>query len=182
LLTLRADAIRFPVVFLCRSDESVPAGCVSSIVSPLIEIHVPLQGLVDVGGEIVKMEKNEAAVLAKLKKLQDQMASDSYAKVPAATKAKNDEQLANDTLEAQKIKTSIDNFKSVLTPEQHAQYKKDKLTVAQTDRAKIVKKIDEFKASLPEDVSKHPKKTLQKIAETESELNEIDALIASLAL
>lgn len=152
------------------------------MVSPLLEIHVPLAGLVDVGGETIKMEKAEAIVLAKVKKLKDQMASDSYAKVPAATKAKNDEQLANDTLEAQKMRIAIDNFKSVLSPDQLAQYQKDKLASAQSDRVKVAKKLEEFQASLPAEVAKQPKKTLQKIAETEAELKEIDALIASLGL
>jgi hypothetical protein len=167
-------------VALVVSVESAPAGCMSSVVSPQIEIHVPLQGLIDVGSEIVKMEKSEFAVLAKVKKMRELMAGESYAKVPAQMKAKNDEQLANDTLEAQKIKASIDNFKSVLTPDQHAQYLADKLAVFHLDREKLVKNIEKLTAALPAEVDKRPKKSLAKIAEAEQELKEIEEQMETL--
>lgn len=152
----------------------------SSVVSPLIEIHVPLQGLVDVGSEIVKMEKTQYAAESKVKKLQQLMAGASYAKVPQATKDKNTAQLANDTLELEKIVASINNFKSVLTPEQHAKYLADKLAVFQSDREKLAKSIEKMVAALPAEVDKRPKKSLAKIAEAEQEMAEIDAQMTAL--
>jgi hypothetical protein len=152
----------------------------SSVVSPLIEIHFPLAGVVDVGAEIVKMEKSHYAVLSKVRKLRELISGDSYAKVPEATKKKNDEQLSNDSLEAEKILAGIDNFKSVLTPEQHAQYLKDKVIVYQTDREKAIKSIEKLRAALPVEVDKQPKKSLAKIAEAEQDLKDIETQIAGL--
>lgn len=168
------------VAHAIKADESAPAGCMSSVVSPTVEIHVPLQGLVDVGAEIVKMEKGEAVVLAKVAKLLALMSGPSYAKVPAATKLKNDVQLANDRVEAGKIKVSVDNFKSVLTPDQHAQYMQDKIAVFAVDREKIVKNIAKLIAALPVEVDKRPKKSLAKVAEAEQELKDIDEAMAKL--
>lgn len=164
-------------VFLCCvlfSNAVPPAGCMSSVVSPLIQIHVPLQGLVDVGGEIVKMEKVSYALEQKLAKLNEQMSSASYAKVPEDTKKKNTLQHANDTLELQKLQASINNFKSVLTPEQTKQYLADKLASFQSEADKLSKSIAKMREGLPAEVSKQPKKSLQKIAEAEQEMKDIE--------
>ena len=154
----------------------------STVVSPLIEIHVPLSGLVDVGGEIVKMEKVAYALSSKIAKLREQMAGASYAKVPANTRAKNDEQLANDSLELSKLDESIANFKSVLTPEQHKQYQSDKMAAYAVEADKLAKNIEKLRAALPADVEKQPKKSLQKIAEAEAELKDIEDQVAALKL
>lgn len=154
----------------------------SSVVSPLIEIHVPLSGLVDVGGEIVKMEKVAYALGGKIAKLREQMAGPSYSKVPQNTRTKNDEQLANDTLELAKLDDSIANFKSVLTPDQHKQYLSDKMASYALEADKLAKNIEKLRAALPADVAKQPKKSLQKIAEAEAELKDIEDQVAALKL
>src|SRR5690349_8839180 len=95
------------VVVCVISSEHPPAGCMSSVVSPVLQIHVPLAGLVDVGAEIVKMEKAEYALQSRVRKLRDLMAGAGYAKVPEATKEKNAAQLANDTAELDKLQASV---------------------------------------------------------------------------
>lgn len=164
-----------------KSDESPPAGCLSSVVSPLLEIHCPLAGMVDVGAEIVKMDKQALALQAKIQKMKALMAGAGYAKVPEATKEKNSAQLANDTMELEKLEASINNFKSVLTPDQLAKYVADKLASFAADKAKLEKNIAKLRASLPEDVEKQPKKTLQKIAEAEQDVREIEEQMAKLS-
>lgn len=148
--------------------------------SPLIEIHCPLSGVVDVGGEIVKMDKAALALQAKVKKMRDLMSGEGYAKVPEATRAKNSEQLANDEIELQKLNDSIASFKSVLTPDQLAKYVADKLASFAADRDKTMKSIEKLKAGLPAEEDKRPKKTLLKIAEAEQELREIEQQMANL--
>jgi chromosome segregation ATPase len=152
----------------------------SSIVSPQLEIFVPLQGLVDVGGEIVKMEKGAHLLSQRLAKLAEQMAGASYAKVPEATRKKNDEQKANDSEELRKLEASINNFKSVLTPAQRAQYLQDKADSFVAESAKLQASIDKMRAALPADVAKQPKKSLQKIAEAETELADVQKQLEQL--
>jgi len=163
-----------------RSSDAPPAGCMSSVVSPQIEIFTPLQGLVDVGGEIVKMEKAAHALKQRLAKLQEQMDGPSYAKVPAATRAKNDEQKANDSEELRKLTASIANFKSVLTPEQTAKYLADKAESFRVEAGKLQASIEKMRAALPADVEKQPKKSLQKIAEAEQELQDVQKQLEQL--
>ena len=154
----------------------------SSVVSPLIQIHVPLQGLVDVGVEIVKMERVQDALMGKLRKLKEQMSQASYAKVPEATRKKNDEQLANDSMELSKLDASVANFKSVLNPDQLKQYLNDKMASYALEADKLAKGIEKLKAALPAEVAKQPKKSLLKIAEAEQELAEVQEQIKQMQL
>jgi len=151
----------------------------SVVVSPLLEIHCPLAGL-PITNELLKVERALSELQARQAKLADLMANPNYAKVPAATKAKNDEQQKNDALEAEKLQASIANFKSVLTPEQAAQYRLDKLASFEAEVAKLNVSLDKMVKALPADKDKQPKKSLQKIAEAEQEISDINKQIEQL--
>ncbi len=161
------------------SAEAAPAGCMTCVVSPLLEIHCPLAGL-PITNELLKVERSLLELNQRQTKLAELMANPNYSKVPVATKTKNEEQKSNDALEAEKLAASIANFKSVLTPEQSAQYILDKLASFEAEMGKLNAGLEKLVKALPVEKEKQPKKSLQKIAEAETEIKELQEQISKL--
>jgi len=167
------------VVALASSDKA-PSGSLCNVVNPQVEVHIPLAGLVDVGQEVVKMEKTALRLEEVVATMKAKISAKGYEKTVADVQQKNAEKLAADTEELRKVLASIENFKSLMTPEQHTKYINDKKAALQAEADKLNKKVEELKKNLPPEPEKHPKKTLQKIAEHEDELKAVLARLEKL--
>ena len=118
---------------------SIPNGCTTSIVSPTLELHIPLRGLVDFGAEVVKMEKQRDALLQSSSVLRAKMAAPGYDKSPADVRSRNEAKLRDDAAEVEKLTASIDAFNALMSDDEKAQYLEQKVSAKRTDaeRAKV---------------------------------------------
>ena len=157
----------------------IPAGCTSAVVSPSVQLFIPLRGLVDFGAEIVKMEKQQAALQEGLAQLQAKVSAAGYEKTKPEVQQRNADKLRDDAGEAAKLSASIAAFKALMSADELRDYQQQKIAIRQqdADRAKLA--MDKI---LPAggDEAKLSKKIASKYAELKQEqqrlVQEIDAL------
>jgi valyl-tRNA synthetase len=117
--------------------DSIPKGCTTAVVSPTLELHIPLRGLVDFGAEVVKMEKQRDALREGVSSLQAKMAAPGYDKTKAEVRERNDVKVRDDTAEIDKLTQSIDAFKGLMSPEEKVQYLQQKVSSKKADAERV---------------------------------------------
>ena len=163
-----------------RAD--LPPGCTTSVVSPTVELHIPLRGLVDFGAEVVKMEKQRNGLREAVASLQAKVGAAGYVdKTKADVKERNEAKLRDDTAEIAKLTHSIDAFNALMTPEELAQYRQQKVQSKQldADRARVA-----MEKILPAggDEAKLSKKIASKYADLKAEHQQLLAEVQQLQL
>jgi valyl-tRNA synthetase len=141
-------------VHILPTRKNLPLGCMTLVVSPTVELHVPLVGLVDLEPELIKMENTQTLVLRRLAKLQGVMQNVEADKMPEVVRAKHMAQIAVDEQEAVKLRDAIVNLKSVLTPEQREHYLTTKTHALIAAREKAIAVV----AQLSDQATKTPSK------------------------
>jgi len=118
--------------------QEIPSGCTSSVVSPAIQLFIPLRGLVDFGAELVKMEKQQASLHDAIQQLQLKVSAVGYEKTKAEVQQRNADKLRDDKEELSKLGTSITSFKALMSADELHAYELQKIVIKQqdADRAK----------------------------------------------
>ena len=155
-------------VLAAGQRSSLPAGCTSSVVSPTLELFIPLRGLVDFGAELVKMEKQLVTLQDGLTSLRDKMAATGYEKSKDEVKQRNADKLAADESEVVKLQATISNFNSLMSAEELVAYEVAKIAIKQADAERVKVGMEKI-VPAGGDVSKLNKKIAGKYAELKSE-------------
>ena len=152
--------------------STLPAGCTSSVVSPTIELFIPLKGLVDFGAELVKLEKQLTALQAAIQLQKEKMAAAGYEKTKQEVQARNADKLAADESEVVKLQASIDNFNGLMSSEEVAAYEVQKIVIRQADAERVRVGMEKI-VPVGGDETKLNKKIAGKYAELKSEYGEL---------
>jgi len=162
-------------------SEQPPEGCMSSPITPDLSIHIPLQGLVDLSAEIIKMEKQQRTLQAQVNSLTATINAPGYAeRTKPETRAEHTAKLEQAQKQLSEVTASIASFVALLTPEQKKQYQTNKLEALKADLAKLEK--DVYK-NLPKDVAvgtKLSKKATQAVESALPSMRNIEESIAAL--
>ena len=156
-------------------------GCTTSVVSPTIELHIPLRGLVDFGAEVVKMEKQRNGLQEAVAALQAKMATPGYDKTKGDVKERNEVKLRDDRAEIDKLTQSIDAFNALMTPEEVALYRQQKVASKQVDADRLKVAMEKI---LPAggDEAKLSKKIAGKYADLKAEYQQLLTEVQQLRL
>ena len=119
------------------SRSSIPEGCTTSVVSPTIELHIPLRGLVDFGAEVVKMEKQRDSLQDAVTSLQAKMQGPGYEKMKAEVRERNEVKLKDDKAEIDKLTQSIDAFNALMSGEERLEYLQQKVSRQTVDKERV---------------------------------------------
>ena len=168
-------------VLTADQRSTLPVGCTSSVVSPTIELFVPLKGLVDFGAELVKMEKQLATLEDSVRTQKDKMSAVGYEKSKEEVKARNTTKLAADMSEIDKLHTTITSFNALMSPAERAAYEVQKVVIKQQDAERVKVGIEKI-VPAGGDESKLNKKIAGKYAELKSEYEGLIREIESLKL
>jgi valyl-tRNA synthetase len=101
LAGLDASAVTISAWLDAKPDEAV-----TLVVGP-VEIHLPLEGMVDVGAERARLSKELADSEAQIKRVEQLLASDFGSKAPAAVVNKERERLAALKETAEKLRAQL---------------------------------------------------------------------------
>ena len=168
-------------VLTADQRSSVPAGCTSSVVSPSLELFIPLKGLVDFGAELVKMEKQLAGLDDSVRLLKEKMAATGYEKSKEEVKARNADKLRADEAELVKLQASISSFNSLMSADERRAYEVQKVLIKQTDAERVKVAMAKI-VPAGGDETKLNKKIAGKYAELKSEYEALTAEIERLKL
>ena len=168
-------------VLAADQRSTLPAGCTSSVVSPAIELFIPLKGLVDFGAELVKMEKQLATLDDTIRTLKDKMAAVGYEKSKDEVKTRNTDKLAADETERAKLQSTIDNFQGLMSADERRGYEVQKIAIKEADVERLRVGMEKV-VPVGGDASKLNKKIAGKYAELKGEYEVLTSEIEQLKL
>jgi valyl-tRNA synthetase len=162
-----------------EAKEETPQGAINTVINAEIELFIPLKGLVDFGGELVKLEKNIESLEISIERSKAKIAGPGFDKSSEDVRNKIRAQLQSEEEEIVKLRANYENFQSLMSAEEFSKYLEDKINLLGADIGRIQVNVDKLRAGLPAEVEKQPKKVLTKIAEAEAEQSKIQEKIAN---
>lgn len=162
-----------------RAATNLPAGCISTVISPELELRMPVAGLLDVTAELTKAENQRMKLVAEVRGLEVTMGRDGYEKTKAEIRTEHKEKLASGKALLVKIEESIALFSSLMTQEQINAFREAKAKDIAEKLAGIEVGIAKVTADPNAKLSKKDQKQLLELQTQKADL--VSALAAATA-
>lgn len=128
------------------SKETIPKGCVSTVVSKDLTLALEAKGNLDLVAELIKLEAKEKGLKAQLAGYERMMDPEKWSKIKKEVQDKVSGEKREANGELKKVLESISTFTKVIQgdPEQLKKYQTDRMKILQKDLAKATKQKDSW--------------------------------------
>jgi len=92
------------------AQDEVPKKGVASAKTPMGELYLPLEGLIDVEAELVRLKKDLSQIEAEIEKVRQKLLNPNFAKAPPSVRAEHEKRLEDWLAKKEHVQKSIDGL------------------------------------------------------------------------